>query len=417
MSTINDILGMNDPKKPKLQPAKKPVAQEKPVGNTAGTQGTGEVSTQTTQPPQPTQATQPTQPTQPAQATQPTQPSWLPENTPKGMIFTEDGLKKGMSVADEERFAGITDDNTTGTPKTPAWLEKSEEEKEWERERELAQTDLMAALNSAINRYKPETEEEAEQREKREKRERLLATIGDGLKAIHKSYTRAAGLQPITDDVVISDKVRARQEKLKADRDKDERYQLELLRSKYGTYGDALKEKRIERERMQRVMYYVQKLENDAKKAEAEADKLEAQGRHEEAKAKREEAEAKKKEAEAKEKEEKAKWVGPVAKSQIGANNARANNSNAAADEHRAGASKKRNSAGGGKGGGKGSSGGGRTKTVTKFDRNGNVRETTVTKEGDYTPKNNSKNNAPPSRSNMGNNDNTPPSKRKQNRK
>lgn len=390
MSTINDILGMNDQNKPKLQPAKKPVAQEKPVNNTTGTQGTGEVSTQ------PTQTTQPTQPTQ---------PSWLPENTPKGMIFTEDGLKKGMSVADEERFAGITDDNTTGTPKTPAWLEKTEEEKEWERERELSKTDLMAALDSAINRHKPETEEEAEQREKREKRERLLATIGDGLKAIHKSYTRAAGLQPITDDVVISDKVRARQEKLKADRDKDERYQLELLRSKYGTYGDALKEKRIERERMQRVMYYVQKLENDAKKAEAEADKLEAQGRHEEAKAKREEAEAKKKEAEAKEKEEKAKWVGPVAKSQIGKNNAAANNSNAAADEHHAGAAKKRSSTGGGKGS--------QEITTTEYDKRGNVKKTTVRRTGVHTPDNSGSGNTPPSRRNRGGNGNTPPSKRK----
>lgn len=387
MSTITDILGMNDPKKPKLQPAKKPVAQEKPVGNTAGTQGTGEVSTQTTQPPQPTQATQPTQPTQPAQATQPTQPSWLPENTPKGMIFTEDGLKKGMSVADEERFAGITDDNTTGTPKTPAWLEKSEEEKEWERERELAQTDLMAALNSAINRYKPETEEEAEQREKREKRERLLATIGDGLKAIHKSYTRAAGLQPITDDVVISDKVRARQEKLKADRDQDERYQLELLRSKYGTYGDALKEKRIERERMQRVMYYVQKLENEAKEAQAKADKYEKEGDVATANALKAKADADKKEAEALKAKEQTKWVGPVAKSQIGANNARANSSNAAAEDHRASAAKKNRSGNGGKGGGKGGSGN-KTKTVTEYDRRGNVKKTTVTQEGVHTPDN-----------------------------
>lgn len=400
MSTINDILGMNDPKKPKLQPAKKPVAQEKPVNNTTGTQTT-----------QPVQTTQPTQPAQPVQTTQPTQPSWLPENTPKGMIFTEDGVKKGISVGEAERLAGITDGNTTVTPKTPAWLEKSEEEKEWERERELAQTDLMAALDSAINRHKPETEEEAEQREKREKRERLLATIGDGLKAIHKSYTRAAGLQPITDDVVISDKVRARQEKLKADRDQDERYQLELLRSKYGTYGDALKEKRIERERMQRVMYYVQKLEDEAKEAEARAEKYEKEGDYAAAKAEKEKAVAKKNEAEAAKKKVQTKYVGPVAESTIRKNNAAANSSNASA------AKKNRSGNGGGKGGGKGSSGGGRTKTVTKFDRNGNVRETTVTKEGDYTPKNNSKNNAPPSRSNMGNNDNVPPSKRKQNRK
>lgn len=385
MSTINDILGMNDKNKPKLQPAKKPVAQEKPVNNTAGTQGTGEVSTQ------PTQTTQPTQATQPTQTTQPTQPSWLPENTPKGMIFTEDGVKKGISVGEAERLAGITDGDTTVAPKTPAWLEKSEEEKEWEKERELAQTDLMAALDSAINRHKPETEEEAEQREKREKRERLLATIGDGLKAIHKSYTRAAGLQPITDDVVISDKVRARQEKLKADRDQDERYQLELLRSKYGTYGDALKEKRIERERMQRVMYYVQKLENEAKEAQAKADKYEKQGDYAKAKAWSAEADAKKKEAEAKEKEEKAKWVGPVAKSQIGANNAKAANSLASADEHHAGAAKKRNSTGGGKGGGKGS----QEITTTEYDKRGNVKKTTVRRTGVHTP-NNSANKKPP---------------------
>lgn len=394
MSTITDILGMNDPKKPKLQPAAKPVAQEKPVNNTTGTQGT-----------QPTQTTQPPQPTQPAQPVQPTQPSWLPENTPKGMVFTEDGVKKGISVGEAERLAGITDGGATVTPKTPAWLEKSEEEKEWERERELSKTDLMAALDSAINRHKPETEEEAEQREKREKQERLLATIGDGLKAIHKSYTRAAGLQPITDDVVISDKVRARQEKLKADRDKDELYQLELLRQKYGTYGDALKEKRIERERMQRVMYYVQKLENEAKEAEARAEKYEKEGKSAEAKAWRDKAEAKKKEAEAKEKEEKAKWVGPVAKSQIGANNARANSSNAAAEDHRASAAKKNRSGnGGGKGGGKGN----RTKTVTEYDRRGNVKKTTVTQDGVHTPGNSSNGNTPPSRQKR----NAPPSRR-----
>lgn len=394
MSTINDILGMNDQNKPKLQPAKKPVAQEKPVNNTTGTQGTGEVSTQ------------PTQTTQPPQTTQPTQPSWLPENTPKGMIFTEDGLKKGMSVADEERFAGITDGNTTVTPKTPAWLEKSEEEKEWERERELSKTDLMAALNSAINRHKPETEEEAEQREKREKRERLLATIGDGLKAIHKSYTRAAGLQPITDDVVISDKVRARQEKLKADRDQDERYQLELLRSKYGTYGDALKEKRIERERMQRVMYYVQKLENDAKVAEAQADKYEKEGDVATANALRAKADADKKEAEAVKAKEQTKWVGPVAKSQIGKNNAAANSSNASA------AKKNRSGNGRGNGGGRGS----QEITTTEYDKRGNVKKTTVRRTGVHTPNNDD--NRPPTRRNMGNNDsNTAPSRRKSNKK
>ncbi len=397
MSTITDILGMNDPKKPKLQPAAKPVAQEKPVNNTTGTQGTGEVTTQ------PAQTTQPTQTTQ---TTQPTQPSWLPENTPKNMIFTEYGLEKSMPVGEAERIAGITDGNTTVTPKTPAWLEKTEEEKEWERERELAQTDLMAALDSAINRHKPETEEEAEQREKREKRERLLATIGDGLKAIHKSYTRAAGLQPITDDVVISDKVRARQEKLKADRDQDERYQLELLRSKYGTYGDALKEKRIERERMQRVMYYVQKLENEAKEAQAKADKYEKQGKHEEAKAWRAEAEAKEKEADAKKKEEQAKWVGPVAKSTIRKNDAAANNSNAAAEEHHAGAAKKRNNTGGG---GKGGSGGSQETTTIVYDSHGREKKRTVKKKGTYTPNNSSSGNTPPSRQKR----NAPPSRQK----
>ena len=407
MSTINDILGMNDQNKPKLQPAKKPVAQEKPVNNTTGTQGTGEVSTQPTQT---TQPTQPTQPAQPVQTTQPTQPSWLPENTPKGMIFTEDGLKKGMSVADEERFAGITDDNTTVTPKTPAWLEKSEEEKEWERERELSKTDLMAALNSAINRHKPETEEEAEQREKREKRERLLATIGDGLKAIHKSYTRAAGLTPITDDVVISDKVRARQEKLKADRDKDERYQLELLRSKYGTYGDALKEKRIERERMQRVMYYVQKLENEAKEAEARAEKYEKEGDYAAAKAEKEKAVAKKNEAEALKAKEQTKYVGPVAVSTIRKNNDAANSSNAAAEDHRASAAKKNRS---GNGGGKGS----QEITTTEYDKRGNVKKTTVRRTGVHTPGNDSNDKRPPSRRNMGNDSNTAPSRRKQNKK
>ena len=404
MSTITDILGMNDQNKPKLQPAKKPVVQEKPVNNTTGTQGTGEVSTQSTQT---TQPPQPTQPAQPAQPTQPTQPSWLPENTPKGMIFTEDGVKKGISVGEAERFAGITDGDTTVTPKTPAWLEKTEEEKEWERERELAQTDLMAALDSAINRHKPETEEEAEQREKREKRERLLATIGDGLKAIHKSYTRAAGLQPITDDVVISDKVRARQEKLKADRDQDERYQLELLRSKYGTYGDALKEKRIEREKMQRIMYYVQKLENDAKVAEAQADKYEKEGNVAAAKALREKAEADKAEAEAAKKKVDAKYAGREAESRIGKNNAAAANSLASADEHRAGAAKKRGGNGGGKGGGKGS----QEITTTEYDKRGNVKKTTVRRTGVHTPNNDDK--RPPSRRNRGNNDKTPPSKRK----
>ena len=409
MSTLRDILGINDQEKPKLQPAAKPVAQEKPVSNTAGTQGTGEVSTQPTQT---TQPPQPTQPAQPVQTTQPTQPSWLPENTPKGMVFTEEGVKKGISVGESERLAGITDGGATVTPKpkTPAWLEKTEEEKEWERERELSKTDLMAALDSAINRHKPETEEEAEQREKREKRERLLATIGDGLKAIHKSYTRAAGLQPITDDVVISDKVRARQEKLKADRDKDERYQLELLRQKYGTYGDALKEKRIERERMQRVMYYVQKLENEAKEAEAQADKYEKQGDYAAAKAKREEAEAKKKEAETAKINEEKKYVGKVADSQVRKNDAAANSSNAAAEDHRASAAKKR-SGNGGKGGGKGGSGS-KTKTVTEYDRRGKVKKTTVTQDGVHTPGNSSNGNTPPSRRKRGGNGNTPPSRR-----
>lgn len=74
-------------------------------------------------------------------------------------------------------------------------------------------------LYKKFNTYTPPTQEELEQERRKQKRDMVLASVGNGLNAMHQAYANSRGVKPMTADVSLTGKVRDRYEKIKKERD------------------------------------------------------------------------------------------------------------------------------------------------------------------------------------------------------
>jgi hypothetical protein len=155
-----------------------------------------------------------------------------PSASQDNYTFTEDGLRDGVSVGRAENLTPIDPkyrssqqpgydipwsqyaDKGNGTSASPV-------KDTTEPFTGSSYDDVTKYLERQLSEYRQleETDEDRKKRERREGRQRRLAAIGDILGSMHRAYSHARGVEPIR-AANVSDKVQARIDRARAERDR-----------------------------------------------------------------------------------------------------------------------------------------------------------------------------------------------------
>lgn len=98
-------------------------------------------------------------------------------------------------------------------------------------------------LDNYIEQNKPRTKEQEEADRRRAERNERLARIGDVMTAMHQAYSHARGVQPMPSSGNLSEKMRARYDKLEADRRQRDQWWVNA-KQKHEEFEDRLRQQK-----------------------------------------------------------------------------------------------------------------------------------------------------------------------------
>ena len=114
------------------------------------------------------------------------------------MVFTEEGLERGISIGTAKRLAGIP--ASEGSPAlAPSAGAPPPSPKDAAKSGGSGYDDVYNYIKSRMSELEPsETKEDRVKRERREKRARFLSGIADVLGAMHRAYSYQRGVAPMS---------------------------------------------------------------------------------------------------------------------------------------------------------------------------------------------------------------------------